>query len=121
MLECPTCRKSLIRTHRTSIEKLIYRDVLRCTTCRHRVKRRYTALDAKVSFYFSRYTNCIRCGTLAVYRLSQRDRVDSMSRSLVSQLQRLSGAPLMKCNACRLQYYDWRPIARAARNIEPDA
>jgi len=83
--------------------------MFRCTKCGHALKRLHPIVDANLSFVFSRYTRCIRCGTPRVQRLKKRDRIDSMSKNLTSQLLRLTGAPLNKCPACRLQYYDWRP------------
>ena len=58
---------------------------------------------------FSRCSHCIRCGSSRVHRLTKRDRVDAMSRHVFSLIQLLTFAPLNKCVACRLQYYDWRP------------
>jgi hypothetical protein len=63
-----------------------------------------------LTFLFSRHTVCVRCGTSRVQRLSRRDSVDSTSRHPFSALMRLFGAPLNRCQACRLQFYDWRPI-----------
>ena len=60
------------------------------------------------SFYLSRYTSCIRCGNVDVRRVATLDLVDSRSKHIWSLLFRLAGAPLNKCDACRLQYYDWR-------------
>ena len=59
-------------------------------------------------YLFSPYTHCVRCGTISVTRAAKRDRIDSVSRNILSRIQHLLGAPLNKCAACRLQYYDWR-------------
>jgi hypothetical protein len=60
------------------------------------------------AFLFSRYSHCIQCGSARVHRLTKRDRVDSMSHHPFSVLQHITGAPVNKCIACRLQYHDWR-------------
>ena len=98
-----------MRTHRTSVQKMIYTDVFRCTKCGYRLAWGRPVLRGTFRFIFARYTHCIKCGSGAVHRLTKLDRVDSVSKSLASRILRLSGAPLNKCVACRLQYYDWRP------------
>jgi hypothetical protein len=97
-----------MRTHRTTVQKLLYADVLRCTKCGTRMKRLHSNLDASVSFFFSRYSHCIRCGTPDVDRLKKQDRIDSVSRHPASMLLALTGAPFNRCSSCRLQYHDWR-------------
>ena len=114
MAECPNCGTHLIRTHRTVVQKLFYADVLQCTKCGNRMKRLHSTLDASVSFFFSRYSHCIRCGTPDVYRLKKQDRIDSVSRHPASFLLALTGAPFNKCSSCRLQYHDWRRPGREA-------
>jgi hypothetical protein len=91
------------------MQKVLYNEIFRCTRCGYFLKHLHPLVDANLSFVFSRYTHCIRCGTSRVQRLKKRDRIDSMSKHLASLLLRLTGAPLNKCPACRLQYYDWRP------------
>lgn len=113
MPDCPTCGRHLARTHRNALQRLIYRETFRCPKCRGRVSRLHQPLDSAITFYFSRYTHCIRCGNPKVHRVSRRDRVDSVSPKLASRILHLTGAPLNKCPACRLQYYDWR-------RVEPD-
>jgi hypothetical protein len=98
-----------MRTHRTPLERLIYSDVFRCRKCDLRTKRVHRALRVNSTFFFSRHTHCIRCGTPNVQRIHKRDRVDTFSRHPASRLLHLTGAPINKCAACRLQYYDWRP------------
>lgn len=44
-----------------------------------------------------------------IHRVAKRDRVDDLSQHPLSWLLGVSGAPLNKCPACRLQYYDWHP------------
>ena len=107
-----------MRARRSSVQKLAYTDVFRCTNCDYRLSSPRPIWRANFRFTFSRYTHCIKCGTDAVHRLTKRDRVDSVSRSVISRILHLSGAPLNKCVACRLQYYDWRPPRPASG--EPD-
>src|ERR1700681_625462 len=107
MAECPNCGKHLMRSHRTPAKKLLYADVLRCTKCGNRMKRLHSIVDASVSFFFSRYSHCIRCGTPDVDRLKKQDRIDSVSRHPASFLLALTGAPLNRCSSCRLQYNVW--------------
>ena len=99
-----------MRMHRRPLEKLIYSDVFRCSKCTQRVKRQHPWLRLNLQFIFSRYTHCIRCGTPYVRRSAKRDRIDVPSKSALSLLQHLIGAPLNRCVACRIQYYDWRPL-----------
>jgi hypothetical protein len=113
MPHCPNCGTHLRRTHRTLAQKLVCSKVFRCTKCGHHVHRKRPAFSGPLMFVFSRYTHCINCHTAAVHRLAKRDRVDSVSTSLMSRILGLLGAPLNKCVACRLQYYDWRPPAPA--------
>jgi len=109
---CPNCGHRLMRTHRTTIQKLLFREALRCSHCGFRRKRLHPVIDVDRLFVFSRYTRCIRCGSTNIQRLSERDRIDSMSNHLFSRLFQLTAAPLKKCPSCRLQYYDWRPPVR---------
>ena len=110
MPDCPSCRKPLERRHRTLVEKLLYRDAFRCAACAREVRRLGALGSVRASFYLSRYTRCIRCSSHRVRRQKHRDRIDFMSRRVISLVLRLTGAPLNRCPACRLQYYDWRPI-----------
>ena len=88
-----------MRTHRTAVQKLLYANVSRCTKCGNHTKRLHPILDANVSFFFSRYSHCIRCGTPDVYRLTKQDRIDSVSRHPASLLLALTGAPFNSCSA----------------------
>ena len=109
MPDCPTCGTHLHRTHRNVFQKLVYSDTFTCVKCQRRYRRHYPDADAFIEFVFSRHTHCIRCGTARVRRQLKRDRIDWVSRHPFSLLFRLTGAPCNKCDACRLQYYDWRP------------
>ena len=78
------------------------------TTRRRNLIRKLVYSDTFIEFVFSRHTHCIRCGTARVRRQVKRDRVDWVSKHPFRLLFRLTGAPCNKCDACRLQYYDWR-------------
>ena len=115
MPKCPTCLRSLMRTHRTPWQKLRGAEAFRCRKCGYRTSRWRPALGVALQFVFSRHSHCVSCGTERVKRIAKRDRVDSMSRNIVSILFGLTGAPLNKCPACRLQYRDWRrPLRQRA-------
>jgi DNA-directed RNA polymerase subunit RPC12/RpoP len=90
------------------VQKLVYSDIYRCTKCGRRVNLVRSAHSVALTFFFSRHSHCIRCGTTNVHRLKKRDRIDSVSRHPVSVLLGLVGAPFNRCNRCRLQYHDWR-------------
>ena len=113
MPACPRCQTPMVRTHRTALQRLLYEGMFQCPACAFQGKRPYRALYPTLAFLLSRYTRCIRCSNANVQRLSRRDSVDWMSWHPISLVCRVTGAPLNRCPACRLQYYDWRPIARA--------
>src|SRR5262245_52811090 len=112
---CPNCGHHLMRTHRTAFQKILYSDVFRCAQCRTTTKWIRAGLSIRYTFYFSRFTHCIRCGSPRIERMEKRDHIDSMSHHPYSHLLQLTGAPLKKCPACRLQYYDWRPLVPEER------
>jgi hypothetical protein len=116
---CPRCGARLVRAHRRPLEKLFFSDIFQCSRCLHAVHRKHPRLDRGNWFLTSRHTRCIRCRTYDVHRIARRDVIDSMSWKLSSVLFRLTGAPLVKCTACRLQYYDWRPIHPSSRHEFP--
>jgi len=101
-----------MRVHRNYFERLIYSEVFRCPKCDNRVSATHPYARVTLRFIFSRHTHCIRCGTPFVQRSTKRDRVDSISSHVLGRVQRVLGAPLNKCVACRLQYYDWRPVKK---------
>jgi uncharacterized protein with PIN domain len=108
MPECPTCSAQLLRTHRNRLQKIVYSHVFVCPRCGTQVTQRHLRFGGEP--LFSRYTRCSRCGTFQVKVVPKRDYIDPVSKSLFSRLQWFLRAPLHKCNACRLQYYDWRPL-----------
>ena len=68
-------------------------------------------MSVRYNFFVSTNARCVNCGTAKVQRVAKRDLLDGLSGHPVSQLQRLTFAPLNRCAACRLQFYDWRPVA----------
>ena len=111
--QCSKCDHRLDRVHRKGLENLLYSDVYVCVKCHHRVghNRAIEALKNQFAFIFSLYTRCPNCaGEDTLQRLKKRDRIDSRSKSPFAWIQRLLGAPIVRCFPCRLQYYDWRPL-----------
>ena len=104
MPDCPDCGTHLARRHRRPLERILYSNRFFCPEC----GRRWAQRRVPLWFIFARHTRCIQCGTPQVERASKPDRIDAFSRRLFSRLMHLGGAPLYKCRACRLQYYDWR-------------
>ena len=103
----------MARRPRARLEKTVYSSVYVCPRCNLRLGLHHRFLFrqlVRVRFLFSLYSCCVRCGSYAVHALAQRDYVDAVSRSPLGAFQALLGAPLKKCPACRLQYYDWRPV-----------
>ena len=98
-----------MRVHRSALERLFFADVFRCRTCGRRTRRLYARAAVTLRYVFSLNTHCPRCGTASVLRRNRRDRIETMSPGILSRLARLTGAPVRFCNACRLQYHDWRP------------
>jgi hypothetical protein len=108
MPECPKCGGYLVRIHRGLFRKVAYSALFRCRRCGLRTGKFHSWLSSNFQFVFSRHTRCVRCVTYDVRRGSRRDRIDGVSGHPFSLLQHILGAPLNKCPACRLQYYDWR-------------
>jgi hypothetical protein len=118
MTLCPQCGSRMARVHRALFQKAVYADRFRCPRCKARSARfqPYLAdLVSTVRFIFSARSRCPRCESYDVYRLNRRDRIDSFSSSPIALFQFLLGAPVNKCPACRMHFYDWRePRKKAA-------
>jgi DNA-directed RNA polymerase subunit RPC12/RpoP len=116
---CPQCGRRMHRKHRTSLEVLFATAVFRCSACGRTVKilRAIPGFDS--SFVLSRYTRCANCGSARVRRLSRRRGLPLVTRHLVSQVLRLTGAPAYECSACHHQYFDWRPPHKTPTNSRP--
>jgi hypothetical protein len=118
---CTRCGGRMARTHRTLLEKVAYSLKLQCPQCGGTSRRLHHGLQMLLVRLGSRYAHCVRCGSSNVHRLAERDRIDSMSWCTTSILFRLTAAPLNRCPACRLQFYDWRPPAPPSRNARRTA
>ena len=115
---CPECGSETEQVHRSAAQRVLYLRLYQCRMCLTYVARPRSwvgpFVGPSVIFILSRHTLCIRCGNTEVRRMSHRDYVDSMSKHPFAVLMRLTGAPLNRCQSCRLQYHDWRSI-RAGR------
>jgi hypothetical protein len=111
MLTCPHCHRRLLHVRRTLFEKLWNTEMYACAGCRKRMGARRVSL----LFLFSKCTRCIECGSAEVARLVKPDRVDSFTTNPLGRVQRLLGAPVCRCSPCRVQFYDWRPVATPRR------
>ena len=103
----------MTHVHRKRWQKPIFSDAFECPKCRaklYRYKRPFSLFYRQLSFIFSRYAVCARCGSGQIRQLEKPDRLDPFTKTPLALLQRLLGAPIRKCSPCRLQYYDWRPI-----------
>ena len=125
MKSCPQCGGRLARVHRVFLQKLLYSDRFRCVKCKSRTGRFQPVLAELVStlrFVFNRRTRCPRCESYDVHRLNKRDKIDSFTSNPVALFQAVLGAPLNKCPACRMHYYDWRrpkPKAHGSQRSMP--
>ena len=111
--KCPKCGKDMMRTHRTRLQRVLYSVAFECPRCHIGLGWHHAFLARQLvrwRFVFSRHSRCIRCAAYTVYQIDRRDHVDAVSREPLALVQRLLGAPIKKCPACRLQYYDWRPV-----------
>lgn len=105
---CPHCRKPLLRVHRRFHERILYSDMYVCKGCARRVGYLYRPLYANFGFVFSLHSRCVQCGSAAVQRLKKRDKVDSFATNPLAWVQLPLGAPVNRCGACRVQFFDWR-------------
>ncbi len=103
-LVCARCGDDMVRMHRTRWMRIWYAAMYRCRSCD--LNRGVSRLQV---FRISLHCCCPRCGSETLERLSKRDRIEGFSRSPVSLVQMLLGAPLSWCPLCRLQFYDFRP------------
>ena len=90
------------------MQRLWIAELFRCPKCGYQARRVHRFLRLNTSFLFSRYSHCPRCGSGDVHRSSKRDHIDSFSKNVLTVLQGVFDAPINKCPACRLQFYDWR-------------
>ena len=113
---CYKCGGVLERVHRNVVERLFVAEAYRCLECCDKAYAFYRWWFSPYRFIFSRRTLCPRCGTFRVYRIQQRDPLDSTSRNLLSLIQLVLGAPRNRCPNCRMQYADFRSAVPALRS-----
>lgn len=102
-----------MRVRRRFWQRLLYTEVYRCVQCSQSRGRR------NPSFVFSRKSLCPRCGTRNLRVRRRLDPIDTLSRSFLSTIQRVFGAELHHCEACRLQFYDFRKVAEPPQTKNP--
>jgi hypothetical protein len=112
MPQCPRCAHHLAREHRGPLQRLLYKELFECKHCNLQIGRAYPSISGTLAFVFSSRTRCMKCGNERVQRLTKKDRIDTMSRHPLSVLFGLTGAPIHRCQLCRIQYRDWRPTTR---------
>lgn len=108
-MQCQKCGAVMTRSHRRGIERLIFAQAFRCSTCNARTRRSYFNAG------FDEFANCPRCGNSAPDRRSRRDKVDSMLHSPIRMIHWALGGTLYHCVFCRLQFYDVRGLKCNAR------
>jgi hypothetical protein len=111
VLDCPSCGRAMVRTHRTALQRLIYRAAFRCPHCDRCVKHLHRpeewVLVARRRLSGARDTRCVRCGSSYVRRLSHDDPENPKFRPFRAIIAWM-GIPLKKCDRCLHTYYDWR-------------
>jgi hypothetical protein len=116
MHQCSHPWNCQVRVFRNWFQRTVYSEVYHCTACSARlgVHRRYLSVLVvnNFRFIFSRYTQCVSCGSGAVDPGSH---IYFLSKNPLGWIQLLAAAPLRECSPCRRQYFDWRP-ARPLRS-----
>jgi hypothetical protein len=112
---CKQCRSPQVyRRPRSLLERLRYRYVYRCKSCGARTGIHHWELWNWCSFE----ARCVKCGNPNLKVLKHRDKIDPVSRFPISLIQRLFGAPILYCQYCRLQFYDFRRVAKSQKIAE---
>src|ERR1700730_16081801 len=109
---CSTCQVQTVeRVHRNGWEKWVYRKMYKCRRCGRR-----ESVPRSFAFWFGGDAKCPACGNDQV-SLEQRDHTLRLSKTPLLLTQRIIGAKLYQCGACRLQFYDRRiPAQRSITN-----
>lgn len=110
MDNCPDCRNLIKRIPTNIFQKLIYSSTYRCASCGLQFSeyRPYTAVFVlHWRYLFSAHSRCLNCGSRSVQRAIRAD-PSSMLRNPFATIQALLLAPILECDGCRRQYYDWR-------------
>jgi hypothetical protein len=111
MDKCPDCGSWTHQVRKTFFRTILYSDMNVCTGCGLRLMqyRRYAAaLVRHWRFIFSVHTACPDCGSRSVLPATYSDRASKVRHPL-GWIQSILFAPLLECDYCRHQYYDWRP------------
>lgn len=90
------------------LERLLHYAVFQCSECgaRRTIPRTF----------FSRFARCPSCLTSNLRIRRSLDKIDGLVRNPVRTLQGWLGAPLLHCHACRLQFYDFRPVRKLSES-----
>jgi hypothetical protein len=103
---CPACGEARMRRRRRGfLERFVHAAVYFCPVCSHE------APVSQVAVYpgISRQARCPRCSNARLKQLDKRDHIEKLYRNPISRIQQWFGAPLLYCQFCRLQFYDFRP------------
>lgn len=110
---CPRCGTRMSHVHRRLWQKVFCQARWECSECQVRIlsyRALFEDIFTQFRFLFSRHSRCPRCAEQHLERLPGRDPLDPVTSHPLSQVQRMSCAPVIRCWMCRLQYYDWRPL-----------
>ena len=105
VMMCPACGQARMRRRRRGfLERFVHAAVYFCPVCLHE------APVSQVAVYpvFSTIARCPRCSNPRLKQLDKRDHIEKLYRNPISRIQRWLGAPLLYCQFCRLQFYDFR-------------
>ena len=116
-LVCRGCGSpQLYRRPRSLFDRLRVRAIYKCKDC-----AAYTGVHYWATWHWCSLTaQCPKCGNPDLKHLTRRDKIDPVTRLLISRIQGLFGAPILYCHYCRLQFYDFRPRERAERKATTD-
>lgn len=98
------------RRRRGLVERFFHAAVYRCPGCGHEAPVSQLVVYPVLSFT----ARCPRCSNLRLKQLDKRDRIEKLYPNPLSRLQRWLGAPILYCQFCRLQFYDFRRRNQAA-------
>jgi ribosomal protein L32 len=106
---CPVCNKlTLVRKHRTFLERLRYASVNECPECQTRLVQTHAARFPALSLI----ARCPQCGTTELRLRKCLDYYDPLYHNPISLVQKYLGGAVLYCVDCRLQFYDLRPRRR---------
>lgn len=97
----------MTRVPRKGAQKFVYSSVYRCRQCQKTFGRRRGA-----SLKVHAHAVCPNCGTERLKVLRRRDHIEKVYKGPFSILQGILGARLYHCVYCRLQFHDFRKLAK---------